>query len=247
MKKFALLTLFSLAGLLFLFALQTPSPVASSPMGFTNTPLPTEAPTATPVPPPTPTSPPPPSRPHGNPPHLPATGNGAAPALPETLALGRVNIPALRLDATLLAVPWTGSDWDISNLGENVGWLQNTPALQLGENSVIVGHLDLVSGAAGPFAHLGHIAQGDEIQVSLGNRLFIYRVVEKFVVADSARFVTWTKFPSQLTLITCYWNSWDPDLMAYRKRLVITTRLERVEPQGHALFVPRLDQAAIVN
>jgi LPXTG-site transpeptidase (sortase) family protein len=245
MKKNLILTLLGLVCAVVLFAVSKPSTVISSPAGFTNTPLPTDtllptettaptqppAPTATAAPTLAPTRKPAPhtSQPQ-QPTALPFLGNGALPVTTPEAALGQISIPALKLTADLQAVPWTGVDWDISGLGQNVGWLEFTASPGEDGNSVLIGHLDMAGGRAGPFDYLTLLRARDEIAIRLGDTRYVYQVSHLYLLGPNETWVLDAKAPSQLTLVTCLRGTWDEKKGAYQKRLAVTSHLVKTEP-----------------
>jgi sortase (surface protein transpeptidase) len=202
-------------------------------VGFTNTPVPTDipAPTETPVPTLQPTAAPteqptpqptqPPSQPEQpQPTELPALGAGELSANTDTAALGQIRIPALDLSADLQAVPWTGTDWDISTLGEDVGWLETTPGV------------DLKADVPGPFEQLVTLQPGNLIFLKVDGEKYQYQVSRLAVVDAKDTSVMQLPGSGQLILITCAQGSWDVKTQRYQKRLLVFSTLVRVETLG---------------
>jgi LPXTG-site transpeptidase (sortase) family protein len=216
------------------------SEVQSSLMGFTNTPLPTTAPTATNTPMPTNTplptptnTPAPTAQPVRSQPtatmFLPAAGDGSQKGAFSDDVIGQLEIPTLGLELPIVIVLKDGSGWDISDLGMNVGWLENSAGLVQAGNKALIGHLDLVNSKKGPFFNLDQLKVGDEVIVTSDGFKMVYQATQIFMVdADAAQFVD-IGYPSDLTLITCSKGSWDKNAHTYQKRLVVTFDLARVE------------------
>jgi LPXTG-site transpeptidase (sortase) family protein len=245
MKKMIVLLPVSLFFALTLLLFRAPSPALSSPMGFTNTPVPTDipAPTETPVPTlqptavpteqPTPQPTQPPSRPEQpQPTELPALGAGEPSGGTDTAALGQIRIPALGLAADLQAVPWTGADWDISTLSKAVGWLETTPGFDLKDNTYLVGHVDLKADVAGPFERLVTLQPGNVIFLKVDGKKYQYQVSQLAVVDAKDTSVMQLPPSGNLILITCAQGTWDEKTQQYQKRLLVFSTLVRVETLG---------------
>jgi len=148
----------------------------------------------------------------------------------------RVKIPALGIDTAIEA------------LGERQDGAMATPAdpdqvawysygAIPGENGSVVmaGHLDKADGSPAVFWDLGKLTVGDEIEItdSSGTR---YR----YVVTGQERY-PYNKAPlkaifgfdlaSRLNLITCQ-GSWDSKRQTYSQRLVVTSELVEIRPNG---------------
>jgi LPXTG-site transpeptidase (sortase) family protein len=241
MKKMIVLVPVSLFFAMALLLFRAPSPALSSPLGFTNTPVPTDipAPTETPVPTLQPTAVPteqptpqptnPPSHPQEPAPtELPALGDGSPATGQNSAALGQIRIASLGLAADLQAVPWTGTQWDISNLGEAVGWLETAPVLDPKGNIYLAGHLDLKKDVPGPFSRLETLRPGNTITLKVDGKTYVYEVSQIKTVDAKDTAEMQTPGSAQLILITCA-GAWDAQTQQYEQRLVVYASLVRVE------------------
>lgn len=157
---------------------------------------------------------------------MPATGpDGGA---PDSSAVTRLVIPKMGLDTVVKYVPFSGSTWLISGLKQEIAWMGDTSWPGLGGNTALAGHVDLVTGAKGPFWNLKELKSGDEINVYTEKSVYIYRVREQSVVEDYDLSVIQPTDKPQITLITC--TTWDPELHLYLKRLVVYADLANVHP-----------------
>jgi LPXTG-site transpeptidase (sortase) family protein len=157
---------------------------------------------------------------------IPSTGpNGGS---PDSSAVTRLVIPKMELDTIVKYVPFSGSTWLISGLKQEIAWMGDTSWPGLGGNTALAGHVDLVTGAKGPFWNLKELKKGDEITVYTEKNLYTYRVREQTVVEDYDLSVIQPTDKPQITLITC--TSWNPELHMYIKRLVIYADLANVNP-----------------
>jgi LPXTG-site transpeptidase (sortase) family protein len=231
--------------------------VTNTPAVFTPTSLPTEVLTATPVPPqpsrtPLPSVTPLPSftptatstfaptasatptlRATQTPHALPPMGiGGQKPDAFDHSGLDlRIRIPDLNLDSLVVKVPYTNGTWDISNLGVWAGWLDTTSRPELGGNTVLVGHLDMKGGAAGPFYQIEKLQPGAEIIVNSGQAAFHYRVTQKLVKELSDVSAVQESTRPLLTLVTCYQPSWNTAERIYTQRLIVVAELASITEQ----------------
>jgi sortase A len=158
---------------------------------------------------------------------MPATGpDGGA---PDSSAVTRLVIPKMGLDTVVEYVPFNGSTWLISGLHQEIAWMGDTSWPGLGGNTGLAGHVDLVTGAKGPFWNLKDLKTGDQITLYTEKNIYTYQVREQTVVEDYDLSVIQPTDKPQLTLITC--TTWDPDLRMYIKRLVVYADLANVHPQ----------------
>ncbi len=158
---------------------------------------------------------------------IPSTGpNGGS---PDSSAVTRLVIPKMGLDTVVKYVPFSGSTWLISGLKQEIAWMGDTSWPGLGGNTGLAGHVDLVTGAKGPFWNLKELKKGDEITVYTEKNLYTYQVREQTVVEDYDLSVIQPTDKPQITLITC--TTWDPELHMYLKRLVIYADLANVNPR----------------
>ncbi len=164
-----------------------------------------------------PTPPPPtvvPPTPTATPTQVPT--NNPPTAVPH-FAPARILIPAINLDASIVAVGWTVttqngqpvSEWDVPG-DRTVGWLNTTALVGMPGNTVLVGHQN-VDGRV--FENLEYLQPGDEIQVLAGNELHKYTVAMRTIVLEkdqpievrleNARWIGRSN-DERLTLITCW-------------------------------------------
>ena len=165
----------------------------------------------------------------GFPPHLVTV----LPAQPESLKYTAfsdlwLEIPALGVREDILGVPFTQDGWDVTWLGNNLGYLYNTTYPTWVGNTAIAGHITLPNGRWGPFARLGTLRWGDQVILHAFGQRYIYEIRwvgitqpdDASVLADTNR--------SWLTLITC--KGYNEELNAYDARVVAKAVLIRYEP-----------------
>jgi LPXTG-site transpeptidase (sortase) family protein len=159
-------------------------------------------------------------------------------ALPQGPAPERITIPAIGVDAAVLAMGRDPQNFpEVPDSGSDVAWYAFTAPPGLGSNAVFSGHVDWYywgEPGVGVFYHLRELLIGDEITVDLadGNQVR-YRVTGNVAVAyddpDVARIMDPTS-KDVVTLITCG-GTWlrdysNPNGGNYSHRVIV--RAERV-------------------
>lgn len=191
---------------------------------FTPTPilLPTNPPVVVPTNTPTPENPPDPSG-QDVPQELPSLGmvENHSQIVERDSPITRIQIPSLDLESQVELVPVIQGVWDISSLGINVGWLENTSQPNMNGITALVGHLNEKGGVPGPFAQLDKLKWGAEIIVSMGDEIYHYRVVNQTLARERNIKVLKNNESPRLLLITCYRPSWDITSGSYLMRRII--------------------------
>ncbi len=115
-----------------------------------------------------------------------------------------IEIPALNVKATIVGIPQTDAGWNITWLGDEVGWLNGTAFPTWAGNSVLTGHVYNSNGLPGPFANLSSLKFGDQIIIQAFGQEYIYEVRETKEVSptDVATLVQHEELP-WITLVTC--------------------------------------------
>lgn len=194
----------------------SPPPIGEAQIFATATPLPTDTPLpSTPTPAPTIA------------PEALATIQSFPPTatpyiVPTPAGPRRLDIPALSysLPVPIVELPQVNGEWDVSNLGHNIGWLDNTTWLDpTWGNTVLVGHIQLSETDPGPFNQLYKLVPGDEIRVIEGTTITRFVVTEIFTVPPTAMEVTHPTTDPTLTLITC--TDWNEARGVFSDRLVV--------------------------
>lgn len=134
----------------------------------------------------------------------------------------RLVIPKLEVEADIQGVELGAYTWDVSQLGDNAGFLDGLEWFDAERNTVLVGHVDHGTDVPGVFYALDTLEPDDEILVLDGQRERHYRVAEVFTVDDSDLSVLYPGESSMLTLITCDDDTYDPEHGHYTDRIVVT-------------------------
>ncbi len=167
---------------------------------------------------------------------LPATGFAPGmvtllPAQPMAKAFSdtgmQLEIPALDSTQSVVGVP--GPDWDVSWLGNQIGYLQGTAFPTWNGNSVLTGHVTDTNGNPGPFAKLGSLAWGDQLIIHAWGQRYIYEVrsVNLWTSPNATDALSQHENLPWLTLITCH--GYDEKTNTYRWRTVVRAVLVEVE------------------
>jgi LPXTG-site transpeptidase (sortase) family protein len=146
-------------------------------------------------------------------PALPKTGfaSGVVTVLPEQPAdkvyanLGDfwIEIPSLNVQIPIMGVPVTESDWDLTWLADQAGWLEGTAYPTHTGNSAITGHIYLANGLPGPFVNLHTMVWGQKIIIHMDGQQYVYEVREvRRVWPNDLSILRHEEYP-WLTLITC--------------------------------------------
>ena len=146
------------------------------------------------------------------------------------ISLGKlwVEIPALDIEATILGIPASKDGWDLTWLGNDVGWLQGTAFPTWAGNSVLTAHVYDANGKPGLFVDLDKLSWGDQIIVHAWDQSYIYEVRSKDDNAspDNIEAITHEVLP-WLTLITC--KDFDIESNRYLLRVIVRAVQIQVE------------------
>lgn len=131
-----------------------------------------------------------------------------------------LEIPALDVYAPIVGVPVSMNGWDLTWLGNQVGWLEGTAFPTWSGNSGLTAHVTDAEGQPGLFADLHDLVWGDQIMIHAWGQTYTYEVrsVLDYVDPDDVSSLDHEEYP-WLTLITC--RGYDQEEDAYRWRLVV--------------------------
>jgi LPXTG-site transpeptidase (sortase) family protein len=132
----------------------------------------------------------------------------------------RLIIPAIGVDEEIVGVPQKDGAWDVSWLGEQVGYLNGTAFPTWTGNSVLTGHVYGADGLPGVFARLNALKWGDRVIVLMGDQQYNYEIRQvKTVTSDDTSSVFAHEDQAWLTLVTCL--GYDESSDSYRYRIVV--------------------------
>ncbi len=169
---------------------------------------------------------------------LPATGfpPGIVTDLPDdhsrasfTSTVLELEIPTLNVRSHIVGVPLIEKGWNLTWLGNQVGWLHGTAFPSWEGNSVVTAHVVDANGQPGLFNDLNRLEWGDEVIVHAYGQEYVYavRTIEEFVdPQDTADVFQHEDYP-WLTLITC--KGYDQESASYRWRVVVRAVQVRID------------------
>jgi len=121
------------------------------------------------------------------------------------------------LDEQVVTVPLEGNVWDISGLGDQVGWLTTTGRMPGDDLAMVfVSHVTLSALRNGPFARLWTLEPGSTVVYSSDGADYVYAVSETVVVSPQEIERLYVPDGRTLLLVTCSIWSWDGDGFAQR-------------------------------
>jgi len=142
-----------------------------------------------------------------------------------------LEIPSLDVKASIVGIPETDNGWDVTWLGDDIGWLNGTAFPSWEGNSALTGHVTNANGLAGPFARLKDLKYGDRIIVHLLGEKYIFEIRDSRLVTPSSTGFAMKDLDgySYLTLITC--QGYNEREESYRFRRVVRAVLVDLQPE----------------
>ena len=123
-----------------------------------------------------------------------------------------------RLPWPIVSVPFVGNNWDVSWLGESVGYLPGSAFPTWQGNTVLTGHVWDANNQPGLFADLKRLRFDDRIEIHAWGSTYIYTVRESRLVSPSAlNIVMQHKERDWVTLLTCEDYRLSGDKYAFRR------------------------------
>ena len=168
---------------------------------------------------------------------LPATGFAPdrvtlLPSQPENKAYAKADmwleIPALGIKQPIVGIP-KQDGWDVSWLGDQIGYLNGTAYPTWAGNSVLTGHVTNSNGDPGPFAQLGTLKWGDRIIIHAFGQEYIYEIrsVYRWTDPKDTRILEKHEELPWVTMITC--TGYDEKTGTYRWRTVVRAVQIRID------------------
>ncbi|MFN8401706.1 MAG: Ig-like domain-containing protein [Anaerolineales bacterium] len=143
-----------------------------------------------------------------------------------------IEIPSLGVKTSIVGVPMVKEgEWDVTWLGNSVGWLDGTAFPSWEGNSVLTAHVTNASGLDGPFAKLTKLKYGDQIIVHAFGQKYIFEIRDSRVTKPFATSYAFEHLEdeSYLTLITC--QVYLPKSDTYLYRRVVRAVLVQVQSE----------------
>jgi LPXTG-site transpeptidase (sortase) family protein len=114
-----------------------------------------------------------------------------------------LEIPALKLDVSVIKAQFTGRTWDFSEFTQQAGYFEKLPLPGQKGNAVIGAHSELAQRKPGPFYTLDQIKIGDQIIITQGDEEYTYVVTEISKVKPTDTSPLTQTNEETLTLLTC--------------------------------------------
>ncbi len=154
------------------------------------------------------------------------------PAQPEARAYTAIDItlsiPRLGVTAPIVGVPRSAEGWDVTWLGNSVGYLEGSAFPTWQGNTVLTGHVWDAFNRPGVFAELKSLRYGDEIRIQAFGATYVYEVREsRLVRASRVEAIMQHEEQDWVTLVTC--EFYNPFGQNYLFRRVVRAVLVRVE------------------
>lgn len=134
-----------------------------------------------------------------------------------------LQIPALKVDTTIVGVKLQNGSWDVSWLQNQIGWLSGTAYPTWNGNSVLTGHAVNADGKPGIFSKLKYLQAGEYIFVYDSGYRYTYKVVSNKSVKSNDISVLKHQERAYLTLITC--DNYDVKSSTYLNRVAVSAVL----------------------
>lgn len=130
-----------------------------------------------------------------------------------------LNIPSLDINASIIGIN-KSDEWDITWLGDQIGWLEGSAHPLWNGNTILTGHVWNQSNLPGIFYNLKKLSYGDEIIIKYNDKEYIYQVKNSFLVEpDDIDTVFAHKDENWITLFTC--ENYDSLLGKYANRRIV--------------------------
>jgi LPXTG-site transpeptidase (sortase) family protein len=154
------------------------------------------------------------------------------PAQPSTMQYASTDvlleIPSLGLKMPVVGVSKKNGTWDVSWLGRQAGWLEESAFPSWKGNSVLTSHVYGANGLPGPFVDLNKLKYGDKVIIHAYGQKYIFEVrANEIIGPNDVSSVMKHEERSWLTLVTC--KEYDEKTKTYKKRLMVRAVLVKVE------------------
>jgi LPXTG-site transpeptidase (sortase) family protein len=141
-----------------------------------------------------------------------------------------LEIDKLGLELPIVGIPRGENGWDVTWLGNQIGYLEDTAFPTWPGNTVLTSHVYLPDGSPGPFARLADLRWGDVITIHAFGYQYIYEVRSWRYVRPYDLSVFAHEELDWVTLITC--AGYDAQQETYHWRLTIQAVLMQIQVEG---------------
>ncbi|MGD8457407.1 MAG: sortase [Anaerolineales bacterium] len=140
-----------------------------------------------------------------------------------------MEIPKLGVETDIVGVPTVDGEWDVSWLGNNVGWLEGTAFPTHAGNTGITAHVWDANNNPGPFLNLKQLNHGDAVKIHAWGYVYTYEVRYNYRVRPDNAHVMQHEEYDWITLLTC--ESYNASMDTYRYRRVVRAVLVDVSSE----------------
>ncbi|MCB2209962.1 sortase [bacterium] len=128
-----------------------------------------------------------------------------------------IEIPALDISTSVVTIPFADGTWDVTWLGNQVGYLEGSAFPTWTGNTVLTAHVTTPYDTPGLFADLSSLSYGDQILIHAYGRTYTYEMRSRRIV-NSTDFNTAFKQErlDWITLMTCTGFDAESGVYAYR-------------------------------
>lgn len=140
-----------------------------------------------------------------------------------------LEIPTLGIRTEIVGVPKIDNSWEVSWLGDRVGYLEGTAFPTWSGNSALTGHVYDANGQPGVFHDLKELQWGDEVRVYFFGQVYVYQVRSldpNVSPGDTSQVYRHEEYP-WLTLITC--RDYDESTNSYASRVLVRAVQIKIE------------------
>ena len=142
-----------------------------------------------------------------------------------------LEIPTQNARINIVGVPQSDQGWDVTWLGNNIGWLNGTAFPSWDGNSVLTGHVYNSNGLPGPLINIKNLKYKDNIIVHLYGAKYIFEVQSTRLARPASTGFALEHLGDQsyLTLITC--QGYNPLSNSYLFRRIVRAVLVDVQSE----------------
>ncbi|MEE4195013.1 MAG: sortase [Anaerolineae bacterium] len=139
-----------------------------------------------------------------------------------------MEIPALGIQTNVITVPFIDGNWDVTWLGNDVGYLEGSAYPTWQGNTVLTAHNWTALNQPGIFADIADLQYGDQILIHAFGMTYVYEVrSERYVTNSDLSTVFQHEELDWVTLMTCY--GFDEDTGSYHYRYLVRAVLVLVK------------------
>ena len=131
-----------------------------------------------------------------------------------------LSIPQINVDASVTTVPFRDGSWDVTWLGNEVGYLEGSAYPTWNGNTVLTAHNTTAYNEPGLFVDLNQLRYGDTLVIHAYGQTYTYEVREKLVIGQGNLAAAFKEQRLDwVTLMTC--TNFNAEKGEYVNRLLI--------------------------